>query len=77
MKVKKDWLAPLPPVIANGIIVGAMIAWYETGFTGAFWAAFAYNGITVAIGEAIACYVLGMILIKYLPKIKFFRTMMA
>jgi uncharacterized membrane protein len=72
-KVKNRWLAPLPPVIANGVIVGATIAWFETGFTKAFWPAYAYNGITVAIGEAIACYVLGMLLLTYLPKISFFK----
>lgn len=71
-KLRKNWLAPLPPVIANGVIIGAVIAWYEVGFGSGFWAAFAYNGITVAIGEAIACYVLGMILLYVLPKIHFF-----
>lgn len=73
-KLKNRYLAPLPPVIANGIIIGIVIAWYETGFAPGFWAAFAYNGITVAIGEAIACYVLGMILLCVLPKIHFFAA---
>ncbi len=74
-KVKNRRLAPLPPVIANGLIVGAVISWAEVGFGPGFWAAFAYNGITVAIGEAIACFVLGMLLLHFLPKISFFREM--
>lgn len=73
----RDWrLAPLPPVLANGIIIGAVISWMETGASGAFWAAFAYNGISVAIGEALACYGLGTVLLHYLPKSKYFSTMM-
>ena len=62
-------LAPLPPVICNGIIIGAMIAWYEAGFGPGFWPMFAWNGITVAIGEAIACYGLGGLLLSALEKI--------
>ena len=67
-RMPNQYLAPLPPVICNGIIVGAMIAWYEVGFTGAFWGMFAYNAVTVAIGEAIACYVLGLILLRLMQK---------
>lgn len=74
-KVKNRWLAPLPPVLANGVIVGATIAWFEAGFTKAFWPAYAYNALTVAAGEAIACYVLGMILLTVIPKIGFFKGM--
>ena len=71
-RLRSRWLAPLPPVIANGLIIGAVIAWYETGFGEGFPAAFAYNGLTVAAGEAIACYVLGMILLALLPRISLF-----
>ena len=52
-----------------------MIAWYEVGFTSAFWGVFAFNGITVAIGELIACYVLGTLLLTVMPRIPFFRAM--
>ena len=31
-KMPNKWLAPLPPVICNAVIIGAMIAWYEAGF---------------------------------------------
>ena len=68
-------LAPLPPVICNGVIIGAMITWYEVGFGPAFWGLFLFNGISVAVGELIACYVLGSLLLKYLPRIPVFREM--
>ena len=69
---KNKWLAPLPPVLCNGIIVGGMISFQETGFTRAFPAAFAFNGFTVALGEALACYVLGMFLLTLLEKARVF-----
>lgn len=62
-RCKNKWLAPLPPVVCNGLVVGALLAYYEAGFTGAFAGSFLYNGVTVAVGELIACYVLGMLLL--------------
>lgn len=72
-KMRKKWLAPLPPVIANGLIIGAVISFEQVGFNASFLPAFAFNGITIAVGEAIACYVFGGILLKVLPKIKYFK----
>lgn len=69
------FLAPLPPVLCNGVIIGAMIAWYEVGFTRAFWNLFVFNGVTVAVGELLACYGLGTLLLTALPRIPFFREM--
>ena len=70
------WLAPLPPVLCNAVIVGAVISFQETGFTGAFAGAFAYNAVTVGVGEAIACYVLGGVLLTVLPKVPMLRRQM-
>ena len=56
------WLAPLPPVLCNMVIVGAEIAWFETGFGPGFWTAYAFNAFTVGLGELIACVVLGELL---------------
>lgn len=68
-RCRHKWLAPLPPVICNGILVGGLIAFQQAnGFTSAFWPAFLYNGATVAAGELIACYVLGSLLLTLLPK---------
>ena len=69
-RMKNAWLAPLPPVISNMVIVGGMIAWFEAGGFGAgFLPAWLYNGSTVALGELAACYVLGMLLLYVLPGI--------
>lgn len=71
-KVKNRWLAPLPPVICNAVIVGAEIAWFFPEGMG-FWQAYAFNALTVGLGELIACYVLGQLLLSALPKIDFLR----
>ena len=70
------WLAPLPPVLCNAVIVGAVISFQQTGFTGAFAGAFVYNAVTVSVGEAIACYVLGGVLLTVLPKVPALRRQM-
>ena len=70
-------LAPLPPVICNAVIIGAMIAWYEGGFSAQFPALFAYNALTVGIGEAIACCVLGLLLLEVMPRIPALRGRLA
>ncbi len=62
------WLAPLPPVLCNGLIVGGLLAWYQTGFGPGFLTAFLFNGGTVALGELVVCYVLGMLLLELLPR---------
>lgn len=74
-RVRHRWLAPLPAVLSNGVIIGAMLAWYEAGFGPGFWGMFAYNGLAVALGELGACYVLGMLLYA-IPKIKYFQPML-
>ena len=75
-RVRHRWLAPLPAVLSKGVIIGAMLAWYEAGFGPGFWGMFAYNGLTVALGELGACYVLGMLLLYAIPKIKYFQPML-
>lgn len=61
----KPFLVPLPPVIANGVIIGAMLY-------------YAYSVpmplivcvLSVAAGELIACYLIGYPLLKILKKYK-------
>lgn len=74
-RMRRRALAPLPPVLCNGVIIGAMLSWYEAGFGPAFPALFAVNGLSVAVGELIACYLLGSLLLRALPNIPFFRQM--
>ena len=72
-RVPNRWLAPLPPVLCNAVIVGAEIAWYEAGFGPGFWAAYAFNAFTVGVGELIACVVLGQLLLSALPRVPALR----
>ena len=66
------WLAPLPPVICNGILVGGLISYQEVGFTAAFGGTFLFNAASVALGELLACYVLGLPLLALMDKAKVF-----
>lgn len=67
------YLASLPPVIFNMVIVGAEIAWFETGFGPGFWAAYAFNAVTVGVGELAACFILGQLLLSVLPRVEALR----
>ena len=43
----------------------------------AFWPAYALNAFTVGLGEAIACYVLGTLLLRVLPRVPALRSRMS
>lgn len=64
-RVHRKWLAPLPPVVCNAVIVGAVITVQQVPME-LFWGAFAYNALTIGLGEALACYVLGGLLLRVL-----------
>ena len=60
---RRKWLLPLPPVILNGVIVGG----YLTALYGGVWYV---NMATVALGEFISCYVIGLPLLTVIRKNK-------
>ena len=60
---EKKWLAPIPPIVSNMIIVPLVLA-YVYQFEGSI----PYFMLTVGIGEIISCGILGMILLKTLEK---------
>lgn len=63
LRNQNKWLAPLPPIIANTIIVPFVLAYVyhlEGGIP--------YFMLTVGIGEIISCGVLGMLLRTVLQK---------
>ena len=62
------WTAALPPIVCNALLVGAMLAWESTGFSAAFAGLFAYNALTVGLGEAAVCLLLGVPLLRALEK---------
>lgn len=75
-KVKTKWLAPLPQVICNTVLVGFTIALAEAnGFTAAFPMAWLVNGLSVGLGEFGVCAVLGLLLLEILPKVSYFQAM--
>lgn len=59
---KYKWLAPLPPIAANAVIV-PLVLLYAYG-VGPLWLSF----VTVTIGEIISCGALGMLLLFTLQK---------
>lgn len=59
---KFKWLAPIPPIIANAVVVPFVLL-YAYGIK-PLWLSF----ITVTIGEVISCGVLGMLLLFTLEK---------
>ncbi len=63
-RCRNKWIAPLPPVVCNALIIGALIAFQEVGMGGAFPAVFAYNALTVGLGQVLACCGLGMLLLS-------------
>lgn len=66
VKIKNTWLAPLPFIFVNAILVGAMLAWVLAPET--FWQSFALFGAEVAIGETAVLYLLGVPLLHFVRK---------
>lgn len=62
---KKKWLAPIPPIIANVIIVPIILRYFY-----GFEQAYPYLMATIGIGEVISCGILGMCLLLALEPYK-------
>lgn len=71
--------AALPPILFNALIVGPEIAWFFPAQPGAPFtlAAAAFNGVTVALGEAVSCLVLGVALVRTIETNKNLHTVFA
>ena len=69
---RHKWLAPLPPVICNTLIIPAVITW-QAALTASpddiISAVFFGNALCIGLGELLSCYVLGGLLLTHLPKI--------
>lgn len=59
-------LAPLPPVLFNGLIIGLEIALLSRG--GFVWAGFWSAALSVSAGQLVVCYALGLPLAAALQK---------
>lgn len=62
-RVKKDWLVPVPVILANAVLVGAMLAYVLT--PDALVQGFFINGGEVLLGEAVVLYLLGVPLLLF------------
>lgn len=65
--MKNRWLAPLPPVIFNGLMVGPMLALLFTARSTWLYTIL-LNILSVAFGELIVCYLLGIPLLFAIEK---------
>lgn len=66
-RMPRWYLAPLPPILVNLLLLPPMWAWQQTGTLGApFWAAWTVHSFTFALGQTVACYGLGSLLLRLL-----------
>lgn len=72
-RCRRAWQAALPPVLCNTVLVGALLAYEQAGCSAAFWPAYGLNALSILIGEGIACGVLGLLLVRRLSRIPYFR----
>ena len=76
VKAPRWYLAALPPILVNAVILPPMWAWAEVGAVNpAFWMACGWNAVTFIIGETLVCYVLGTLLLKALPQIGYLKPL--
>ncbi len=67
MRCKNTWLLPIPTILSNAALVGAMLSWVLMPQE-LFWQGFAVMGGEVALGETVVLYVLGVPLYMYMKK---------
>jgi len=68
LRKKSQWLYPIPPILANTLIVPAVLI-RVYGIEDAYW----FLALTVGIGEGIAAGVLGMLLCSAVKGTKLFQ----
>ena len=74
IRMPRWYLAALPPILVNAVILPPMWAWAEVGaVNSAFWMACGWHAVTFLIGETLVCYVLGTLLLKALPQIGYLK----
>ena len=77
VKMPRWYLAALPPIVVNALILPPMWAFAQVGGFGAgFWAACGFNVMTFVLVESVVCYGLGTLLLKALPRIRYYRPML-
>ena len=74
IQVKKTWILPIPTILANAVMVGAMLAFVYTPES--FWQGFAIMGAEVAAGEIVVLYLLGVPLYLTMKKTGLFGRLL-
>ena len=67
-RCKRDWLAPIPPILANGILIGGMLTYLTTG--GFSWDVFALMAGEIAASEFVVCFIIGLPFLRLLRHYK-------
>ena len=74
VRMPRWYLAALPPILVNAVILPPMWAWAKIGaVNSAFWVDWGWNVVTFVVGETLVCYVLGTLLLKALPQIGYLK----
>ena len=68
-RMPNKWLAPLPPVLCNAIVIPALIAFQTVGLSHAFLPSFVYHALTIGAGQVLACYGLGLPLLSVMNRV--------
>ncbi len=72
--MKKKWLAPLPVILINAIVVSLVLTYQQVlAPSQTFLSVFLFNALTVGLGEAVVTYALGVPLLYALPKVSYLR----
>ena len=74
-RIKKPWLAPLPTILVNAVMVGAMLSWLYMP-SKQFWNGLLIFGGEVGAGEAAVLYVLGIPLYYAMKKTNFIEKLL-
>jgi len=65
------WIAPIPPILYNAVIIGLVIAFSTTSSSDtSFYTVFLFNCLTVGFGQFVACYGLGIPLSFIFDRVK-------
>lgn len=74
-RIKKPWLAPLPTILVNAVMVGAMLSWLYMP-SEQFWYGLLVFGGEVGFGETVVLYVLGVPLYYAMKKTNFIEKLL-
>lgn len=69
-RTKSIWLAPLPPILFNAVIVGTVIAITSTDIVASF-GVVATTCLSIGVSQSLVCYIIGIPLMSLVSKMKF------